>query len=53
MPDDPFWFVRDQEAFVKRFVLSQVLAPPRSRRRPSPLPKPPAPRTAPPASKKK
>jgi hypothetical protein len=50
MPDDPFWFLRDQEAFVKRFVLSQVLAPPPSRRRPS---KPPAPRTSPPASKKK
>ncbi len=27
-PDGPLWFLADRDAFVRRFVLTQVLAPP-------------------------
>jgi hypothetical protein len=54
MPDDPFRFLGDADAFVQRFVLSLVLAPPPSRRRaPSPAPRPAAPKPNQLASKKK
>ena len=32
---DPLWFVRDREAFVQRFILAEVLAPPPSRAAPA------------------
>ncbi len=58
-PDDdgPFGFLRDQDAFLKRYVLSLVLAPPPSRRgamhvRPGRHGKDPAPPAPRPASKK-
>ena len=28
---DPFWWLRDRDALVRRFVLSQVLGEPRSK----------------------
>jgi hypothetical protein len=31
-PAGPFWFLADREAFVRRYVLSLVLAPPPGRR---------------------
>ncbi len=40
---DPLWWLRDREALVRRFVLSQVMGEPKSRqRRPGP-PVPPVP----------
>jgi len=51
MPDDPFYFLRDRDAFTKRFILSLALAPPPSRRRPPPVASRPP--VAKPASKKK
>ena len=29
--DDPLWWLRDRDALVRRFVLSQVLGEPKSR----------------------
>jgi len=54
MPDDRFYFLRDRDALMKRFILSLALAPPPSRRRPPPVAsRPPAPSKPPAASKKK
>ena len=38
--DDPLWWLRDKDAFVRRFILSQVMGEPKSRqtRRGPPLP---------------
>jgi hypothetical protein len=52
-PDDegPFAFLRDRDAFLRRYILSLVLAPPPSKRRFAQ--RRPAPPQTPPASKKK
>jgi len=34
--DDPFWWLRDRDALVRRFVLSQALGEPKSRQPPGP-----------------
>jgi hypothetical protein len=36
-------FLKDRSAFVRRFVLAELLAPPRGLKRRRPPPKPPAP----------
>ena len=33
---DPFWWLRDRDALVRRFVLSQVLGEPKCKQRPGP-----------------
>ncbi len=41
---DPLWWLRDREALVRRFVLSQVMGEPKSRQR---RPGPPVPQVGP------
>jgi hypothetical protein len=38
---DPLWWLRDREALVRRFVLSQVMGEPKSRQRRRGPPTPP------------
>ncbi len=37
-PGDPFWWLKDSDALVRRFVLSQVVGEPKCKQRPGPRP---------------